>query len=638
MMGLTALIVIFFLWGKWKDENLKFRISPLSVGVLFFTLSLTVSSIFGVDPINSFFGWGNVVPLVAIFALVIFSFILGSLIRNDSKVITRSLTALFFSGIMAMVFFYTGLPDPIGKIDGSTLGNSSYLGGFIMFALFSGLALFLYHKNIWKKVFTALGIIFLVVNPLFISKDFLIGKIGLLHIFKNPMQLFGIANGATLGIGLSVLFIIFLFMIFSQKKILKIIGLVLAISLLLGISFVSISLVDDGSKINKVFTEEKSENRFIAWDIAKRGFAEHPIIGVGHNNYIYNFGKYYNTDLYKESNTVERLIEPHNVVWEFASNTGILGLVGYLGLLVTLFITLCNMKENKDDRKIKAVRIILAGLLLGYFVQNLFVFDTINTYLALFVIVAIGLGLSKGKEWRLGQQYLIYRKAFIIIAMAGSLFVIKVFAIDPAIESKEMNKIMNETKNMADFAKTREGVYERSVFGNVMDYTLQTEKLFKLYQNNLYKVNSDNRGVFLAELRSSVSQLEEVMKKQPDYADAHLVISEILNLYLMVEMKDGDHIKLDGKSYSENIWNESFNSISRSIELNENNPQNYLVLSQLYMIKGDFDNAEFNSKKYITIAPEYKQGYDFARSLIRIYKDKEFEDFVNRMESKWMNR
>ncbi|NCU28560.1 MAG: hypothetical protein EOM85_02735 [Candidatus Moranbacteria bacterium] len=635
--------LVFFLWGKWKEDGFKIKISLLGIATTILGLALTISSFLGVDPINSFFGWGNVVPLVAIYALIVFAFILGSLIRKNSKIIPRILLSFFISSILVVAYFYIGLPEPIGKTEGSTLGNSSHVGGFLVFAVSFGIALLFYLKKWWQKILVILGLLFITVNPLFINKEFLLGNIGFGKVVDSPFSLLGIANGATMGIGLSIIFAGILFMVFAKKKIFKILGLVLAIVLISGISYTSMALVKEGTKINKIFTEQKTANRFVAWDIAKDGYKDNPVWGNGVNNYIYNFEKYYNPVLYEKEYVVEKLLEPHNVVWQFASDSGFIGLASYLLLLVGLFITLLYRRTNENlasDTRLRNVRIILAATILGHFVHNLFVFDTSTSYLCLFAVIGIGLGV--GEVWQIDLSrfkniYIWLKRFSIILLIALSLFLLGNLCYGGLSESKAMLGIIGETKNMSDFAKRREGVSEKSPFGGVMEYTYQSERLVKLYQRILYQVDDSNKKVFLNEIKSMVSNLEEVVAKQPNYGVSYLTMSGALNLYMLAESKEGTFIKLNKNSYDREIWDKSFKYANKSIEINKNNPINYNVLSQLYMIKGDMDSAYSYAKKYIDLAPEYEEAYTFGRGLLKIRGNPEFEKYLNEMEQKYLN-
>lgn len=643
LLAITSvlLMAIFYLWGKWQFDGFKIKISFLSIATIIFALTLTISSFLGIDPINSFFGWGNVVPLVVIYAFILYAFIIGALIKRNERMVPRLLLSIFLAGILAVVFFYTGLPAPVGKTEGSTLGNSSYVGGFLVFVVSFGLALFFYFKKVWQKILIALGILFLTINPLFINKEFLVGNIGLGEIFSNPMGLLGIANGGAMGVFLSIVLAGILFLIFSKKKTLRVAGFVLALFLALGVIYTSRALVTEGTKINKVFTEEKSGNRFVAWDIAKKGYKDSPVFGNGVNNYIYNFEKYYSTDFYKKDYTLEKLLEPHNVIWQFLSESGIVGLASYVFLLLSLFgILLYKRKGDEESPRFRNVRIILASSIFGYFLQNLFVFDTVNTYLPLFVIVGIGLGVGCGYEFVIGKNSKVFKTTkniLILILIIGSIFLIKTLSIQGYVESKMMVGIIGETKNLSDFAKLREGVNKKSSFGGVMEYTYQAEKLYKMYQRLLSSVTKENKPVFLNEIKSLVSTIEETVAKQPNYGASYLSMSTMLNLYLLAEGKEDGYIKINKNSYDKEVWEKSFLYATKAIQINSKNPINYNALSQLYMIKGDMDNAYLYAKKYLELAPEYKEAYAYARGLLKIRYNASFENYVNDMEQKHLS-
>lgn len=636
MIGLTIISAIFYLWGNWNLKKTSIGFSFLSVALLLFLIILTISSVIGIDPINSFFGWRNTFPLTAMYAISIFSLIASSLAQKDKNILINMASASVVSSFFVMVIFYLDILNPKYSLtDGSSMGNSSYLGGYLLFNFLFALGLFLYFKKPWKKIVITVISLFIIISPVFINKDFLLGRIGFLDVFQSPIKLLGFANGAVLGVGLSVAVSVFLLMIFSRKKWIKIFGLFLSLALLFGIVIAGNQLATSGTKLNKIFTEEKSGNRFIAWDIAKQGFIENPLLGNGYNNYIYNSEKYHNLSMYQRGYSVERFIQPHNVVWEFASNAGLLGVFGYLGLLSVLFVTLLNFKQEENS-SFKKIRIVLAGLLVGYFIQNLFVFDTINTYLTLFIVVSFGLVFSKKHRIEISDRFSFIKNTLIILLIILGFWMMYKGVVSPWNDSTKRARILNKDK-ILDINKSvsiREELKSRTKFSGVMDSTYQADNLFMLYQNALSKVNNENKKLFLNELESIVKDVQFDIDKQPNYAESYLVISKILNLYLMIDMKEGNIVRFNGTNYDKDVWERSYTYVTKSIEINPSNPQAYLILSQLYMLKADFKNAHLYNKMAIEMAPEYNETYSFARFLLKVNPHKDFESYVNKMEEK----
>jgi O-antigen ligase len=613
--AIVLLMVIFKLFGDW-NRNFKIRFSFLGIFLSLFVLALIVSSLLGIDPLNSFFGWrGGLTPLVSICALFIFSFIVASLVREDKKVARRLLIFSFLTSILVMLIFYFN-SSTVNMNEGSTLGNSSYLGAYILFNIFFGLYLFLSAKN-KNKIWPALGILFLIINPLFIN----LKNIG--SIFSDPLSLLGIANGATLGIFISTISIVFLFMIFSKKKYLKISGMILMFLFVLSIFWTAVLLSTPETRLYKGFTEAKTSNRFLVWDIAKEGFKEKPVLGNGFNNYIYTFDRHYNPNIYEEGYALERFFKPHNIFWEILSEVGLVGLITYAGLLVCLFVVFLRKKEGRT------MGIVLSGLLVGYVVQNLFVFDSVTTYMTFYLVVAIGLAFSSPFE----KEFKFKNKYFYLPSIVIAIYLMHPLVFAPLKESRSMMKI-TAGEYIKDLSKQREGIQGISLFGGVMDDTYQSGKLSDLYQKKLYLAEGENKDIFLKELNSLYLYMEESIRKQPNYSESYLVTSGILNLYMMVEMKEGKNVVFNGTNYNADIWQKSFENISKSLELNPKNPASYLVLSQLFMLKADLDQAFQNVRESISLAPSNKEAYSFGRFLLKVKQDKDFENFLNERENK----
>ncbi|MCX7840945.1 MAG: O-antigen ligase family protein [Anaerolineae bacterium] len=72
--------------------------------------------------------------------------------------------------------------------------------------------------------------------------------------------------------------------------------------------------------------------RLSVWDSALRMIRDHPILGVGLDNFLYEYPKYINPDAWREPN----LSHPHNIVLDFWVRLGVAG-VGVLAWMVFAF-------------------------------------------------------------------------------------------------------------------------------------------------------------------------------------------------------------------------------------------------------------------------------------------------------------
>ncbi len=132
------------------------------------------------------------------------------------------------------------------------------------------------------------------------------------------------------------------------------------------------------SRISKISLDDPTTQvRLMTWDIAWQGIKEKPLLGWGQENFIVVYSKYFNPELFAIETWVDR---SHNVVLDWFINAGIFGLLFYLSLFVALFYKL------RMPTRIGTF-VVLSGVI-AYFVQNLFVFDNINTYIMFFTVLA----------------------------------------------------------------------------------------------------------------------------------------------------------------------------------------------------------------------------------------------------------
>lgn len=113
--------------------------------------------------------------------------------------------------------------------------------------------------------------------------------------------------------------------------------------------------------------------RLIGLKVSWEAFKERPVFGWGPENYNVAYNAHYDPAYaYYAEDWFDRA---HNKIAEAAVMYGGAGLLLYLG---TLALALWRARENPP----------LAGALVAYFVQNLFLFDNIVSYIPLFAILA----------------------------------------------------------------------------------------------------------------------------------------------------------------------------------------------------------------------------------------------------------
>jgi tetratricopeptide (TPR) repeat protein len=228
-------------------------------------------------------------------------------------------------------------------------------------------------------------------------------------------------------------------------------ALVLIISSLL--AFQDSSFVKGSEALNRFASIPRDalrNPRFMVWGMAIDGFKERPILGWGQDNFNLVFNKYYDPKMHGQEQWFDRA---HNIFFDWLIAGGILGLLGYLSLFLAAFALIWKNEGNsavgetrfarfKNDIKSyfsgekakKAVEAsILSGLLVAYFINNVFVFDNLFSYILFFSLLAYlhrihaggGVALSGQNEKRT-RKMLEEEIPFVVIGVPISVLLIAV--------------------------------------------------------------------------------------------------------------------------------------------------------------------------------------------------------------------
>ncbi|MEK9173308.1 MAG: O-antigen ligase family protein, partial [Patescibacteria group bacterium] len=154
-----------------------------------------------------------------------------------------------------------------------------------------------------------------------------------------------------------------------------------------------LDLFDQGTKTDSVQT------RLWTWGSAWKGFKERPIFGWGQENFSLVFDKHFDPRHYKPGQVSETWFDrAHSVIFDYLSETGILGLLSYLGMFVVLFWRIIKNWNHgfvsRDDQGASRFQsIFLRGLFIitpmAYLIQGLALFDVLPIFINLFFFLAL---------------------------------------------------------------------------------------------------------------------------------------------------------------------------------------------------------------------------------------------------------
>lgn len=371
--GIVGIVVALWCALMVYDTSYIPRKSPILFAVLGFFGIVALADIFGVHFVRSM--WSNFERMEG---LVTFVYLCAFFVVS-STILTRtnmwkafwntSIVASCMVGVYALFQVAGSIAISQGgaRVD-ATLGNSIYLAVYMLFHIFVTLR-FLYQNRLSR------------VRSVVYALAILIQFIALFYTGTRGTML-----GLFAGLGLTAFLIAWRGK--EHPRLRKVsLGFIVIVLVLVG-GFVTVrksSFVQGNEMLQRFanisFVDGTVQSRLVLWSgIAKDGFLERPVLGWGQDNFIVVFGKYYDPRMYQQEPWFDRA---HSVFFDWLISAGVLGLLAYLSLFgVTVFL----LWRSTTDLSIPE-RALFTGLLAGYFVHNIFVFDNLISYIFFFLFI-----------------------------------------------------------------------------------------------------------------------------------------------------------------------------------------------------------------------------------------------------------
>ena len=443
-VGFAAWLILCFYDAKYRP-----RLTPLFIGVTAFALIALIADLFGVNPIRSLWsnfermeGWITIIHLWAFFVVAEGIFGSGEEGRRNW---TRWLMAE--AGVAFVVSMY-GLLQQGGALaihQGSTridasLGNAAYMAVYML--LNAGFLAYLYIARKVKLSFrirTSENVIFwiatgaaLVLTAIFAGAlnhaDFwsAIGAYVSAHTWLfvidlavvilailYPLQVLPLlfayelfetaTRGTILGLIGGILLALFLYAVAGgraarpvpKKRRYIAGGLIVLLLVVMGAFWAerNAPFVQNNLVLQRLasisWSDAQGQARNYIWPMALKGFADRPILGWGQENFNYIFNANYDPHMWNQEQWFDRA---HSVFLDWLVASGLLGFLAYISLYV-----FCIRAIWKSDHSV-AEKSALTGLIAGYAVHNIFVFDNIASYVLFFVALAFVNSFSAGKR------------------------------------------------------------------------------------------------------------------------------------------------------------------------------------------------------------------------------------------------
>jgi O-antigen ligase/Flp pilus assembly protein TadD len=384
---ITALWLILAL----RDSSALPKFSRIFQAFAVFLVFIFISDLLSPNVYKSFWsnyermeGWVTLAHLFALFVVT-------------SSIMTKKLWDWLFRASLgvSLILFVYGLLQINGsypihqgstRID-TTIGNSAYLGGYMLFHVFLAFYLLLdyfrnrRHNDAGWEIFWPIFYGFAIIADLFI-------------LFTTATR------GAEIGVVIGLfIFAIGLAIFEKEHKILRRVGMAfLIIIILLGSLFVMgrksdfvksheafarlAPLVDELLTFDKdAICSGQFKSRCLLWPVALEGVKDRPIFGWGQESFNYVFNEHYDPRMYSQEQWFDRA---HNLFFDWLIAGGILGLLSFLSLYGFSFYYLWRKRSPFSFSE----RSLFTGLFVGYFFYNLTVFDNITSYILFIFVLA----------------------------------------------------------------------------------------------------------------------------------------------------------------------------------------------------------------------------------------------------------
>ncbi|HEX7724827.1 MAG TPA: O-antigen ligase family protein [Candidatus Paceibacterota bacterium] len=446
-VGFAAWLILCMYDAKYRP-----KVTPLFLGVTIFTVITLIADLFGVNPLRSLWsnfermeGWMTIIHLWAFFVTAEGVFGSGEEgKRNWTRWLMAEVGVAFVVSMYGLLQLGGALPIHQGstRIDAS-LGNAAYMAVYMLmnvglvtylciarkvklwsfrirsndlavFWISTVAALVLVaafagannHSEFWSAIHTFSGAhpgaIVAILLVIIAAALFPLQLLPLLFAF----ELFQTATrGTILGLIGGILLALFLYAVAGgkaatghvvpKKRRYIAAGVIVLIIAVMGIfwgmrdsSFVQNNLVLQ--RLGSIsWSEAQGQARNYIWPMALKGLADRPILGWGQENFNYVFNANYDPRMWNQEQWFDRA---HSVFLDWLVASGILGFIAYIALYVLCIRVIWKSSHTISEKS------VLTGLITGYAIHNIFVFDNLASYVLFFAVLAFVNSFRPGRH------------------------------------------------------------------------------------------------------------------------------------------------------------------------------------------------------------------------------------------------
>jgi len=578
---LAIWLVFIFRYPQYRPAK-----NYITIGLSVYFLAIFASIAVSVDRNLSF--WGDAERMMGLFHLahfLIFYLILITAFRTWAQWRSLLVSSVAVAvGVSLYGIFWTETY--------STIGNTAFVSGYLIFNLFFAGLLFLRTNHSRRWLYLVAIAIMLV--------EFSLAR----------------TSGAIIGLGLSIILFLFLLGFLHQDKKRRRLSLVLALLAVLGVLFVfsqsSSAWFQDSFLKGLTFNKPTFQTRLISWRGALADLPKHWLFGTGFGNYAIIFDRQFDAKFYDYTIVETYFDRAHNNLIDIVSTTGLVGLLSYLSIFgATGYYLVRRFKANGGQSGIGNLEVsLLAALLTAYFIQNLAVFDSYVTYIGL--MITLGYVYWSSSPVNTVDDEMVEStdtKRRLVISPNMEMISLIVFLSIALLAAYQFNiKPGRMFKGViAGYSDIMEGrltpgitAYQKALTNTPLDRDGRSTLINLLTANpTLLQTVSPEQAE--ADLQYVINLAEENVNFNPFDSISQLQLAQILDTAARYSYTDLARFNY----YS----GRALEAMEYAIESSPNRPPVYIVKAQMQLARGEREEAISTLEYAISLNPRYYEGY-----------------------------
>lgn len=599
------ILFVLWVWLMLTDSEYRPKTSLIFYSLICLVGILFLATIFSISPYKSF--WSSFERMEGFWQYwhyFLYFIILAGTFKEKRDWFRLAFVSIGAS-LIASVYAVFQL---LGKLDvhqgdvrlDATMGNATYLAMYLVFHIFllAYVSIQMKASKIWVR---------LIPLALALFEFFIVYKTA--------------TRGALLGF-LAGLFIFALInTIWSKGLVRKISVSALAIAVLIPIIFFLIKdsgFVQNSETLSRFasisLSETTTQSRFIIWGMALESWKDRPILGWGPESFVYIFSKYYNSELWRQEPWFDRA---HNVFLDWLTSTGIIGFLAYFALFGSAILVLIKSFKSRLISS-KEVGCFL-GLMMAYLISNVFVFDSFNSYMVFFALLAYWHFVYSSSKLDDKTESYVFPKnikvGIAVIVLISTAYTLFAFNVKPILAAKSIVDSLGVVTYSKDGSRERDLEKGLEILEKGISYnTFGTSEIREQLAQYAGRINSDPATSGEDKKKFVESALNQMKAQEESFPYDIRAKAFLTTLY-------GDY----------GDYGNAILIAKEGLEVSKQRQQFWFLLAEAYFKAGEELLAVDTMRQAYELDPEYPEAvHNYAMVLIFSGKPEIAEDLLEK--------